>query len=106
MTPMPPMRAKAIAISQLGFSIGGLSVPLVVFLLQTYGWRMTAFISGVAVIVIGLTLVHGPTMASAPSVASTAARWNFRRVGLNVRNRAFPRGGRAALPVRQWRRST
>jgi len=51
-------RAKAIAMSQLGFSIGGLSVPLVVFLLQTYGWRTTAFLSGVAVIVIGLPLVQ------------------------------------------------
>ena len=51
-------RAKAIALSQLGFSIGGLSVPLVVFLLQTYGWRTTAFMSGVAVIVIGLPLVQ------------------------------------------------
>jgi MFS family permease len=51
-------RAKAIALSQLGFSIGGLSVPLVVFLLQTYGWRTTAFLSGVAVIVIGLPLVQ------------------------------------------------
>ena len=51
-------RAKAIALSQLGFSIGGLSVARVVFLLQTYGWRTTAFISGVAVIVIGLRLVQ------------------------------------------------
>jgi sugar phosphate permease len=51
-------RAKAIAMSQLGFSIGGLSVPMVVFLLQTYGWRTTAFLSGVAVIVIGLPLVQ------------------------------------------------
>ncbi len=51
-------RAKAIAISQLGFSIGGLSVPLVVYFLQTYGWRTTAFLSGVVVIVIGLPLVQ------------------------------------------------
>jgi sugar phosphate permease len=51
-------RAKAVAMSQLGFSIGGLSVPMVVFLLQTYGWRTTAFLSGVLVIVIGLPLVQ------------------------------------------------
>jgi MFS family permease len=51
-------RAKAVATSQLGFSIGGLSVPLVVLLLQTYGWRTTAVISGLAVLVIGLPLVQ------------------------------------------------
>ena len=51
-------RAKAIALSQLGFSIGGLSVPLIVFMLQAYGWRTTAFLSGVAVLVIGLPLVQ------------------------------------------------
>ena len=51
-------RAKAIAFSQLGFSIGGLSVPLVILLLEVYGWRTTALISGIAVIVIGLPLVQ------------------------------------------------
>ena len=51
-------RAKAIAISQLGFSIGGLSVPLVILLLETFGWRTTALISGVVVLVVGLPLVQ------------------------------------------------
>ncbi len=51
-------RAKAIAWSQLGFSLGGLSVPLVIYLLQTFGWRTTAFISGVTVLVVGLPLVQ------------------------------------------------
>ena len=51
-------RAKAIAMSQLGFSVGGLSVPVVVFLLQTYGWRTTAFLSGVVVLAVGLPLVQ------------------------------------------------
>jgi sugar phosphate permease len=51
-------RAKAIAISQLGFSIGGLSVPLVIFSLQSFGWRTTAFVSGVLVLVVGLPLVQ------------------------------------------------
>lgn len=51
-------RAKAVATSQLGFSIGGLSVPLVILLLSTYGWRTTALISGVVVLVIGLPLVQ------------------------------------------------
>ena len=51
-------RAKAIAVSQLGFSVGGLSVPLVILLLEVYGWRTTALISGIAVLVIGLPLVQ------------------------------------------------
>lgn len=51
-------RAKAIAASQLGFSVGGLSVPLVILLLETYGWRTTALISGVTVLVVGLPLVQ------------------------------------------------
>lgn len=51
-------RAKAVALSQLGFSLGGFSVPLVILLLQSYGWRTTALISGVVVILVGLPLVQ------------------------------------------------
>ena len=50
-------RAKAVAISQMGFAVGGFSVPLVVLLLETYGWRTTALVSGIVVIVVGLPLV-------------------------------------------------
>jgi MFS family permease len=51
-------RAKAVAMSQMGFALGGLSVPLVILILQTFGWRTTALISGVVVIVVGLPLVQ------------------------------------------------
>ncbi|HEY5647540.1 MAG TPA: MFS transporter [Pseudomonadales bacterium] len=51
-------RAKAVAISQLGFSIGGLSVPLVILLLSNFGWRTTAMISGIVVLIVGLPLVQ------------------------------------------------
>lgn len=51
-------RAKAVAVSQLGFSIGGLSVPFVILLLEAVGWRATAFLSGVLVLVMGLPLVQ------------------------------------------------
>ena len=51
-------RSKAVALSQLGFSIGGLCVPLVVLVLENYGWRTTAFASGVAVLIIGLPLAQ------------------------------------------------
>lgn len=51
-------RAKAVSISQLGFSIGGLSVPLVILSLEAFGWRTTAFYSGVLVLLLGLPLVR------------------------------------------------
>ncbi len=51
-------RSKAVAISSLGFSFGGLCVPIVVFALESFGWRTTAFISGVIVIVVGLPLAQ------------------------------------------------
>lgn len=51
-------RAKALALSQIGFSMGGLSVPLVIVALETFGWRATAFASGILVIAIGLPLAQ------------------------------------------------
>lgn len=51
-------RAKAVAISQLGFSIGGLCVPVVFLSLALLGWRWTAVISAVAVLLVGLPLVQ------------------------------------------------
>lgn len=77
-------RAKAVAVSQLGFSIGGLSVPLVILMLEAVGWRTTAFLSGVLVLVVGLPLVqlirhrpqdHGevPDGTLAPAAASSVA---------------------------------
>jgi MFS family permease len=51
-------RSKAIAASQTGFSLGGLSVPLLVVALENFGWRTTAIISGCLVLVVGLPLVQ------------------------------------------------
>ena len=51
-------RAKAIAAGQLGFSLGGICVPIVVFCLQVFGWRATAFACGVLVLVLGLPLAQ------------------------------------------------
>jgi MFS family permease len=51
-------RAKAVAFSQLGFSIGGLSVPVLVLAMEAWGWRATAFGSGVIILLIGLPLVQ------------------------------------------------
>jgi MFS family permease len=51
-------RAKAVAWSQIGFSLGGLSVPLIVIGLETWGWRNMAIISGCMVLFIGGPLVQ------------------------------------------------
>ena len=51
-------RAKAVAVSQLGFGLGGLCVPVVILALEFVGWRWTAFASGVVVLLIGLPLVQ------------------------------------------------
>jgi MFS family permease len=51
-------RAKAVAFSQIGYSFGGLCVPVVVFSLELFGWRATAFASGVIVIAVGLPLIQ------------------------------------------------
>lgn len=47
-------RAKAVATSQLGFSLGGLAVPLLIFSFELIGWRYTAFLSGVLIMLITL----------------------------------------------------
>ena len=51
-------RAKAVAVSQLGFSLGGLCVPVVILGLEHLGWRWTAAISALAVVLVGLPLVQ------------------------------------------------
>ncbi len=51
-------RAKAVALSQIGFSLGGLLVPVIILCLEAFGWRTTAFMSGVVVILAGVPLVQ------------------------------------------------
>jgi len=79
-------RARALSIMQLGMAAGGLCVPLVAWALATFGWRATAFGSGVAIIVLCLPLSYvfkhrpediGETvdgMGSAASDSSSIAR--------------------------------
>ena len=45
-------RAKALALSQFGFSFGGILVPITVYSLETYGWRATAVGSGIIVLLV------------------------------------------------------
>jgi MFS family permease len=49
-------RAKAVSISQIGYAVGGLCVPLVVLCLDAFGWRNTALFSGIAILLIGLPI--------------------------------------------------
>jgi len=49
-------RARALSSLSLGLAAGGMFVPVVAWSLSTWGWRVTAFASGIAYIVIGLPL--------------------------------------------------
>ena len=49
-------RARALSSMQIGMGLGGLALPLVAWSLATYGWRHTAFVSGILVIVLCLPL--------------------------------------------------
>ena len=46
-------RARALSIMSLGLAVGGVAVPLVAWVMQTYGWRSTAFASGIITILVG-----------------------------------------------------
>ncbi len=49
-------RARALSSVGLGLALGGMFVPFVALSIQSYGWRATAFVCGVAVIVLGYPL--------------------------------------------------
>ena len=49
-------RAQALSISQAGFPLGGLGVPVVVWCFGTFGWRATSFGSGVLVLLVLLPM--------------------------------------------------
>ncbi|MCY3858061.1 MAG: MFS transporter [Gammaproteobacteria bacterium] len=57
-------RSKAVAGSQLGFSLGGLAVPILTLVLQSVGWRWTAVLSGLFILVVttplSLVMRHSP----------------------------------------------
>lgn len=51
-------RAKAVAWSQIGFSVGGLCVPIIILGLEAWGWRTMAIVSGCMVLFIAGPLVQ------------------------------------------------
>ena len=99
-------RALAVGISQIGHSLGGLAVPLVVVALSAFGWRATAFASGLLIMAVGLPLAqimrhrpedHGevvdglpePTARHPHSSASAVDRSRDFTVREALRTRAF-----------------
>jgi MFS family permease len=51
-------RALALSMSGMGMSIGGLLTPLIALSLTRFGWRWTAFASGVVVLLVALPLAQ------------------------------------------------
>ena len=51
-------RALALSLSSTGMPVGGLLVQLVVLSLTRFGWRWTAFASGVLILAVGLPLAQ------------------------------------------------
>lgn len=49
-------RAKALSLSGTGFAIGGIVTPGVVWVLRTIGWRWTAALSGLAIVLVAYPL--------------------------------------------------
>ena len=49
-------RGRALSMLNLGFALGGVTVPILAWALVAFGWRATAFSSGVMALVIGWPL--------------------------------------------------
>ena len=52
------LRARALSLMGLGLAIGGLAVPAVGWMMQTYGWRNAAIASGILMLAGGLPLAR------------------------------------------------
>ncbi len=76
-------RARALSVLSLGLALGGVFVPVVAWAMQTWGWRPTAFGSGVLAILVGWPLARvfrrrpedvGETIDGLPRAAAAAER--------------------------------
>ncbi len=52
------LRARALSVVSLGLALGGVFVPVVAWAMQTWGWRPTAFGSGLVAILVGWPLAR------------------------------------------------
>lgn len=91
-------RARALSIMSLGLALGGVMVPAVAWSMATYGWRATAFGSGIIIIMLGLPLArvirwrpqdHGETVDGLPEAPTqtvgAVSGGHTRRVEFSVR---------------------
>ena len=76
-------RARALSMLSLGLAFGGMVVPVIAWSMQTYGWRVTAFASGLAAIGLGWPLARvfrrrpedvGETIDGLPPAVADPAR--------------------------------
>ncbi len=51
-------RGTALAVAAMGFTLAGLAAPIVVWSLESFGWRATAFASGVLILTVALPLTQ------------------------------------------------
>lgn len=51
-------RSSALALMQLGVSLGGLALPLIAWSLTALGWRNTSFLSGLIILLVGVPLTQ------------------------------------------------
>ena len=68
-------RGVAMGIAMSGFGIGGLLVPAVAWSLTTLGWRPTAFISGVFIIMSRVS--HSPAVSPEAGAVRVPAGWRY-----------------------------
>ena len=75
-------RARALSIMSMGLALGGVMVPVVAWCMATFGWRATAFGSGIIVMALGLPLArmirwrpqdHGLNVDGLPPIPDTVA---------------------------------
>ena len=87
------LRVRALSVLSLGIALGGIFVPAIAWSMQSFGWRATAFASGVLVILAGWPLSgvfrrhrpedHGdrvdglPPAAAEPGAIGSATRREF-----------------------------
>lgn len=75
-------RARALSTLHFGLALGAVGVPLVAWSIQSFGWRATAFVSGLIVLAAGFPLAsvvkhrpedHGEVVDGLPSQSEQAA---------------------------------
>ena len=74
-------RARALSVMSMGLALGGLALPAIAWSMHQYGWRATAFASGIIALVVGLPLAtvirrrpqdHGETVDGLPPATASA----------------------------------